>query len=307
MNNNISHVEPSTTRPQPLSKLVRRHPLVGYFLLAFTLTWIWEILALLVFHLPVLIALTPGPFIGPTFSAFLITALIEGKTGVLHLLRRYIRWHVSWQWYLLVFLGMPALFLLSLIVLPGALAAFQAPTAAFGLSYLALYLNIFFLGGPLGEEPGWRGFALPRLQQRSGPLVGSLVLAVLHGLWHLPLYLFIPGYNGAGMGWLGIGVPFVLFVISNIGLTIIFTWVFNNTRGSLLLTMLLHASINTASQLFLLFPSLMPGWQFDLIHTLVLSLVALLIIVATRGHLSYERNFQQAILSTTAPNTQTQS
>lgn len=299
--NNISHTEPTASWLERLVQLMKHHPLISYFLLAFALTWAWEVLALLVFHLPPLLVLTPGPFIGPTFSAFLLTALIEGKAGVLRLLQRYVLWRVPWQWYLVAFLGLPALFLLSLMVLPGDLAAFHTPTVASGLSYLTTYFTIFFLGGPLGEEPGWRGFALPRLQQRSGPLVGSLILGVLHGLWHLPLYLSIPGYNGTGTGWLGIGVPFMLFIVSSIALTAIFTWVFNNTRGSLLLMMLLHASVNTASQTLLLFPSLAPTRQLDLIHTLILSVVALLIIVATRGNLSGTQNQRATTSQAPAP------
>ncbi len=299
--NNVYNTELSTSWSKRLAQLMRHYPLTCYFLLAFALTWIWEVLALVVLHLPPLLVLTPGPFIGPTFSAFLMTVLIEGKVGVLRLLRRYILWRVLWPWYLLVFLGLPALFLLSLIALPGALAAFHTPTVALGLNYLTTYFTIFFLGGPLGEEPGWRGFALPRLQQRSGPLVGSLILGVLHGLWHLPLYLFIPGYNGTGTGWLGIGVPFILFIVSSIALTAVFTWVFNNTGGSLLLMMLLHASVNTASQTLLLFPSLAPTRQLDLIHTLILCMVALLIIVATRGNLSGTQNQRAAISQAPAP------
>ncbi len=111
---------------------------------------------------------------------------------------------------------------------------------------LPALLVIFLVGGPLAEEPGWRGFALPRLEERFGPLVGTLLLGTLWGLWHLPLFLFTPGYNGAGTGLVGISLPFLAFVIGEVALAVIFTWVFNNTHGSLLLTMLLHASANTA-------------------------------------------------------------
>jgi membrane protease YdiL (CAAX protease family) len=276
--------------------------LACYFLLAFTFTWTWEVLALVVFHLPLLLVLIPGPFVGPTLCAFIMIAQTSGKAGVLRLLRRYILWRVSLQWYLFVLIGMPVLILLSVVVLPGALAAFHAPTLAFVLSYLVLYLQIFLGGGPLGEEPGWRGFALPRLQQRFGALVGTLVLGVLHGLWHLPLFLFIPGYNGAGAGFLGIGIPFVEFVVGVTATTVIFTWVFNNAHGSLLLVMLLHASINTASGTLLqLFPDLAASQLVHLSPSLVFVVVALLILVATRGRLSYERNQRSDILPATEP------
>lgn len=115
------------------------------------------------------------------------------------LLRRYILWRVSLRWYLVVLLG-PALIMLTIFFVSGAFAAFRAPTPTFLLTSLTLSFMILVGGGPLGEEPGWRGFALPRLQQRFGPLVGTFVLAIFWALWHLPLFLFVTGYDGAGTG-----------------------------------------------------------------------------------------------------------
>jgi membrane protease YdiL (CAAX protease family) len=126
-------------------------------------------------------------------------------------------------------------------------------------------------------------------------LVGSLLLGVLWGLWHLPLF-FIPGTDWyaisvVGTGLIGHLVALGVFVIWTIALTITFTWVFNNTRGSLLPAMLLHASINVAP--FVLLPALFPSPSlstlFGLSWILVWVVVALLMIVATRGRLSYPR------------------
>jgi hypothetical protein len=134
------------------------------------------------------------------------------------------------------------------------------------------------------------------LQQRSGPLMGTLVLGALWGCWHLPLYL-IPGYNGAGTGFVGISIPFVEFVIGTVGIAAIFTWVFNNTRGSLLLAMLLHASLDT-DVYSKFFPSL-PATPLAIVMSYVFFVgAALLIIVATRGRLSYERYLHEMGLPT---------
>ncbi len=276
---------------------LKSHPLTSYFVLAFAFTWISQVLTLVVWHVPELLALLPGPFVGPTLSAFLLTGLLEGKAGVHRLLARYVRWRVPVQWYVVVLLGLPVAFLLSALLLPGALSAFQVPTLAFGLQLLGFSLFIFFLGGPLGEEPGWRGFALPRLEQRFGPLFGSLILGVFHALWHLPLFLLIPGYDRVGTGWLLISLGFGEFLVSIVGLTVIFTWVFNNTRGSLLLTMLLHTSANTASMVLQLFPSLV-ATQAILGHVqiFVMVIVGLLLIVVTRGRLSYAHDQREVIL-----------
>jgi membrane protease YdiL (CAAX protease family) len=236
--------------------------------------------------------------VGPTLAAFLMTAVTEGRAGILHLLRRYVLWRAGISWYLVVLLGVPALMLITYLTLPGALSAFHLPGLSFWSTYLIGYLTTLVFLGPLGEEPGWRGFALPRLQQRSGPLVGSLLLGVLWSLWHLPLFLFVPGYHGAGTGFAGILGPFVVFVIFIIALTYIFTWVFNNTRGSLLLAILLHASINTAYTFMLpkLFPSLPVTPLVGLSTYIVFVVVALLVIAATQGRLSYQRYQRETAL-----------
>lgn len=286
--------------PNPLAQVMRRHPLFFFYLMAYSFAWLawlphvlsqkgWPLEPL---HLtPIADLLVPlGPFVGPTLSAFIMTGVTEGEAGIGRLWHRYVLWHVGFLWYLFVLIGIPALTLLSILVLPGAIAAFRAPAPGFVIAYLVSYVMGFILGGPLGEEPGWRGFALPRWQQRSGPLVGTLLSGVLWGLWHFPLFLVL-GYNGAGTGFVGISIPFAEFVISTAAFAVIWTWVFNNTRGSLLLVMLLHASYNTASSVFLvgLFPSFARHAPVLQSLYIVRIVVALLIILATRGHLSYQR------------------
>ena len=93
-----------------------------------------------------------------------------------------------------------------------------------------------FLGGPLGEEIGWRGYALPRLQQRFGMAAGSIVLGVLWALWHWPVF-FIPGLDQYGQAF----VPYILYVTA---LSVAFAWLYNNTAGSLLLAVLMHTAVN---------------------------------------------------------------
>jgi len=291
-------MELSTTRGQvtgPTKRLVqvlRRHPLVCYFLLAFGLTWACELPATILWHVADPYHwLAPALFLGPALSALLITAVLEGKAGVGRLLRGYVRWRVGLRWYLLVLLGIPALILLSALTVPGAAVAFRAPAPLFLLTSVLIYLFILTIDCPLGEEVGWSGFALPRLQQQYGPLAGTLLLGSLWGLWHLSLFLFIPGFNGAGTGLLGIGLPFVEFVIFAIALRVLITWVFNNVGGSLLLVLLLHTSYNAGSYLL---PSLVRLVNVNIY--LVFVVVAVLIIGATRGRLSYQRDPRETAL-----------
>jgi len=267
----------ATAWANSLSRVMRQHPLSFFFLMAFGFTWVYEFVFIVLLRLPLGTAVVPGLIIGPTLSAFMMTAITEGDAGMGRLLRRYVLWRVGLPWYLVVLIGIPALLLLTVLVLAGGMGAVRPIVQVYPVAYVL----IFFGGGAFFEEPGWRGFALPRLQQRYGALRGTLILGVLWAFWHLPLFL-VPGFNGAGTGFAGVSIPFVEFVIGTIGMAVIFTWVFNNTRGSLLLAMLLHASLDTAV------PSTGNSLMFLTLYV-VLVLVALLIIMATRGRLSYQR------------------
>jgi uncharacterized protein len=193
-------------------------------------------------------------------------------------------WRVGLGWYLFALVGFPMLFVLSLILLPGALASFQglAPLAPLLLLFFSVY--VFFLG-PLGEEPGWRGFALPRLQSLHGPLVGSLILGPLWALWHLPLF-FTP-WNVLTT------LNLVVFVLATTCLAIIYTWVFNNTKGSVLIAILLHWSFDlSAGILAPLFPA--PIVQdYGLLPILGgFGAFAVVLVALTRGRLGYQ-HYQQ--------------
>jgi membrane protease YdiL (CAAX protease family) len=217
-----------------------------------------------------------------------MTNATEGRAAIRCLLRRYVLWRVQLRWYLFILLVIPASEVLGAIVLPGVLDSYQPLTLSLVLSYPAAFLSTFLLGGPLGEEPGWRGFALPRLQSLHGPLAGSLILGVLWALWHLPLF------------WSGVWTPptlpnIVMFIVMITALTVIMTWVFNNAKGSLLVTMLMHASFNTFANKILtpLFPAPIMS-EYGLLPMLVgFSAVALLLVVLTRGRLGYQHYRQE--------------
>src|SRR5215203_3102248 len=177
---------------------------------------------------------------------------------------------------------------LSVIVLPGALASFQGlASLILPMPLLSLIVYVLF-HGPLGEEPGWRGFALPRLQRLHGPLVASLILGPLWALWHLPLF-WAPAWNFPPTI-----LNLVLFVISGTALTIVMTWVFNNTKGSLLIAILVHATFDTTFVLLnLLFPAPSVTDYGSTVPVLIgYGAVALLVIALTRGRLGYQ-HYQQ--------------
>jgi membrane protease YdiL (CAAX protease family) len=132
----------------------------------------------------------------------------------------------------------------------------------------------------LAEETGWRGFALPRLQQWRGPLVGTAVLAVVWAMWHLPNVLF--------GGWTG--ASYALWLVVTIASAFVYTWLFNNTAGSILLAALLHAAINMSSGLVLdLVPGIEDAFYVQLYGAGAIAFVtvALVLVAATRGRLGY--------------------
>jgi membrane protease YdiL (CAAX protease family) len=282
---------------------------VAYFILAFAGAWLFIAPILLsqrawgLITLPeplLLILFLLSTFMGPAPAAFIVTGIIEGKDGVKQLLRRMMQWRVGLGWYLLVIIGYPVVFLGGLLVAlgPAPLTTLIQNWPLIFTAYLPLIpFGIVYPG--LGEEPGWRGFALPRLQGRYGPLVASLVLGALHALWHLPVY-FIPGAIAAG------GFDPTVFVANTLAImasTFVWTWLFNSGKGSILFAMVVHATSNAASGFI---PQLIPtGGADDPFFTFkLMTVVALLVLLVTRGRLAYQPPVAAVAASPTAPVTE---
>lgn len=279
-----------------LRPLVRRYPLTCFFLLAYGISWMaWTPYALSTsglglekdIHIPSvlgstqLVGMLPGAYLGPLTAAFVVTAIADGRPGLRHWARRLVRWRVGLRWYLGVLFLVPAAVLLATCALPGALAQIRVPAAVVFAAYLPM-LIVQFLTTAVAEEPGWRDFALPRLQRRFGPVAGTAILGMLWGGWHLPLFLTEWG------GWPHVSwVQPVEFVACCIPLSLIMTWVFNRTGQSLPLVMLLHAGINSTYSL--VWPEVFPNLSVnrDTLHAQLLGsvVVAGLLLIATRGNL----------------------
>lgn len=291
---------PSTSALHSLREALRRHPLLSFFCLAYAFSWIMSVPIVLSEwgYLPAALFVplfAIKPFVGPCLAAFIMTAVSEGREGTRLLRRRIFQARAGLGWYLLILLGVPALYLLGTAAIPGALAGFQGlphnSWLYFLVSYLINFVLIFFAGGPLGEEPGWRGFALPRMQQRFGPLGGALLLGVVWAFWHLPDFLTRAQGGGPGTGWAAFLTNLPLFTLMVVAISILMTWVYNHTRGSLFIAILLHAAINTTS----VFPALfsIPGMSAMMLGNLAMLIAmgvpAVLILVLTRGRLGYQQ------------------
>jgi membrane protease YdiL (CAAX protease family) len=207
---------------------VRRYPLVVFFALSFGLSWWpWPLYAA---------GLSPSPVIGfgPFLAALVVLALTTGRQGVRGLLRRMVHWRVGWQWYLLA-IGLPlgiafAAARVNLLLGASPAAPPEVATLADLAATFALLLLLPGVGGAW-EEPGWRGYALPRLQEQHPGSIASLLLGLVWGAWHLPLFL-------AGT------IPWSDLVLI-VAIAIVYTWIYNKTQGSVLVLMLAHAANNT--------------------------------------------------------------
>jgi uncharacterized protein len=207
---------------------VRRHPLIAFFVLTYVLSWCvvpfgWDAF----------------PFLasGPLLAALIILAITEGRMGLRDLGSRMIRWRVGWIWYALA-IGLPLAVHLLAVGLNLALGAGAPSLAQFSpLSGIILVFAVRLinpLDGPMGEEPGWRGFAQPRLQGNRSPLLATLILALLVACWHLPLWV-LPRF---GLSSIDILSDF----LATVAVTFWYAWLFNHTGGSVLMTLVAHAT-----------------------------------------------------------------
>jgi membrane protease YdiL (CAAX protease family) len=273
---------------------IARRPLVWFFALAFLLSWTAWLpyilsdngLGVLPFTFPggpgfnQLTGVLPGAYLGPILSAFLVTAAADGRAGLRQWTGRLLRFKVSWRWYLAVLISVPVLLTVATAALSDQNPVLPSITVL--VAYLpGLVLQLLTTG--IAEEPGWRDFALPRLQRRFGPLVGTLILGPLWGLWHLPLFFSSWG------NWPHVTpLTIVEFIATCVTFSLVMTWVFNRTGESLPLAMLLHTSVNTFFSFAWseMFPSL---GVHDTANAFLLasSLVALVLLIATRGRLGY--------------------
>jgi membrane protease YdiL (CAAX protease family) len=223
-----------------------------------------------------------GSFLGGAF----VTGVVDGRNGLKTYFSRIVRWRVGLKWYA-VALFLPLMLYLvafSLNIASGA----ALPTNLQWPAWTAILVAFFgqgFLVIALAEEPGFRGFALPRFLVGRSALAAALIVGLLHTLWHLPFLV------GALFEGYPIGILTNLMII--VSGSVFFTWLFNNTYGSVLIAMLLHASVD----LFggdgspLTFGPLYSGFsetdmvRQDIMQAVVFVAAAVLIIVMTRSAL----------------------
>ena len=277
----------STRTPSALRRLVTRHPVATFLVMAFTITSAFTLppvrTRLGTFLLEFELWESLATIFGVALPAFLVMAAIYGGAGVRDLARRSFRWRVGLRWYFVALLGLPIGVMLCASVIYG-----RAPLMTlvdkwpllFTLILPDLLLRILLLN--LVEEIGWMGFLQARLQDRYGPLKAVALTEIPFALWHLPFLLVeTNGELLPALGFLGI------LAIAQLFGRVIIMWLYNNTQRSVLLVGLFHAAHNTTINRFTAEFITAPAEIGFLITEGVVVAAAVLVLVFTRGRLSY--------------------
>ncbi len=229
---------------------MKRNSLGTYFLLTFAITWLFTIPFVVLWHTTMnqslqwwAIFFLPGAY-GPTIAALIVVGRTGGSAAVRRLLARLIEWRVRPRWYVFALLVPPGVVACAILISDFRWQAIQNFNLMPGLAFAPLALLLAAPFGPLAEELGWRGYALPKLMETQGLWKCSLLLGLVWTFWHLPMFWFpgaaIPSFLKPGAASIAL---YAAQVTAQAGLM---TFLFTVTRGSVLLAVLYHASFNTA-------------------------------------------------------------
>ena len=268
---------------------INRHQISIFFILTFVFSWF-----------PWYAGIAPEVMaMGPSIAAFILVLVVSGKRGFVDLVRSFGRWRASLGLWGIAILGPAILYLIGLGVY--LLMGGEAPPFIMireELNLIPLYLVMVVLmpwNGPVGEEFGWRGYALPKLQNKYGPLIASLLIGTIWGIWHLPDFFAPQGVVGALAAALGMGflIPYTLGTIAN---SVFMTWLYNKSKASALIAGIVwHVAINFWAPVLLSDSSLVAareGTRLPTIEpTLYLAVLAvqvigaIFLVIATKGML----------------------
>jgi uncharacterized protein len=255
---------------------MRKYPVTWFYILAFGISWLGMISAVLAsrgiapFYRPYFLVLSIFFAIGPALAAVIVSQVAHGKTGVRDLLKGLTRWRVGVVWYIVAVLSPVLLLTVAQVVTKLLGLTVTIPVPQVNLSpYVIFGFGVNFLGNTC-EEIGWRGFALPRLQKRHNALIATLIVGTLWALWHLPL-IFLAGPMSE--------YPFLWF-ISIVTDAFMYTWIYNSTKGSILLVALFHGSLN-------IFGAFIPG--VSPVVNALLNCVVAIVLIAVLGKVNLSR------------------
>ena len=217
--------------------------------------------------------------LSPGIVAIILTAFYFGRNGLKSLFKEIVKWRVKFKWYSIIFILGIVLCALSLLIFDGMSTENIRPDNPY--NFVFYFLLILPLSA-LWEEIGWRGFLLPQLQEKYTSLKSSFIIGFIWGLWHLPIYLALNPYGDKTI------IFFFIMFIGCFALSVIATWLFNSTKGSLFICILFHNAINTSAAYFY---GNLKGAELRPLIILVALLVtsAIIICFITKGSLNENR------------------
>lgn len=264
-----------------------KYPSATFFALTLAITYCIGLPVAAVSHglLPVDIPVSIGALAlwGPALAAIILSALQSGRSGLRELLGPLFYWRVGILWYVVALLAPAAIAFAALgahAILGGALPRFPAPLpeefdqGSGPTVAVYLLLPVFFILFSMGEEIGWRGYALPRLQVTYSALSASLLIGVVWAVWHLPLFLM----GGTTQSQ----IPISWYLPSTLAIAVLFTWLYNNTNGSLLIATLFHTTIQVTNVFIPILPAA-AGNEQPYVLSVIITVAAALLVVAIFG------------------------
>jgi len=272
--------------------LIKKYPLAAFFILAYLGSWIgwspWWLSLSGIGLLPYELSMSAiaginqlGMIAGPLAAAFLVTRIADGREGLKKFQARFTQWRVKPFWYVLALVLVPLAVGIGYFLIPGA--SFSPEGGVAVVSTLITTYFIYILGGPIQEEPGWRGFALPRLQEKLHPIKAALILGVVHCFWHTPLF-FTREWDTARSD-AGQLLAYLVLVVS---MSFVMSWIANGAKGSILLSILGHNGVNWAlfTVAILTGSLVITNWP----AAIGMATLALIALIVTRGRLGYTPN-----------------
>ncbi len=262
-----------------LTGWIKKHQLFAFLIFAFAFSWCLWIPDIISRGGKVSLLIYAGGF-GPFLSAVFVIWIVEKKLGLYQWFHRTFRLRINILWYLLGALFLPTgvvLLQFGLYLLWGGQPDFSN-ALPWWLYLLNLPIVMLFAGG--NEEPGWRGFALPKLLIKRNPVTASLILGIIWTIWHVPLFFLAE--------WGGAETPFVWFLANVVGLSFIMTWLYHRSSRSVFPVMLFHQATNIIWNYFPMPDDVLSGMDdFIVLKTIVYWTIAIVLIIATKGRLGY--------------------
>lgn len=213
-----------------------------------------------------------GGVIGPCIGAYLTTFITKKGEGLKLLWRRVWSFNFEKRWLIPTIFVMPCLFIFLMFIMQTTEGRILNP------SYIILWFILYYIAAAF-EEVGWRGYALDRLQSKTYSLFSSIILGLVWGLWHLPLLIYYWFWHVRDIGY------YLIFVVL---LSIMFTFLYNNTRRSIIIATLFHTIINLCLQFLFPIHEVTPGYIY--LNSLLVIIVLILIVIYGPKHLSRKNN-----------------